>query len=79
MSLCRFSAPLLLRPRATPAGVLGISHGFGIGHPAEFVIFRARTMNELLSRPQPDRRVIRGGGVIDTTLPDYAELDDRVA
>ena len=64
---------------ATPAGVMGISRGFGIGHPADFVIFRACTMNELLGRPQSDRRVIRGGGVIDTRLPDYAELDDRVA
>ena len=30
---------------------------------------------ELYSRPQSDRMVIRNGEPIDTTLPDYAELD----
>ena len=34
----------------------------------------ART--ELLSRPQSDRTVLRNGVAIDTTLPDYRELDD---
>jgi cytosine deaminase len=29
-----------------------------------------------LSRPQSDRLVFRNGIAIDTTLPDYAELDD---
>ncbi|QYK40460.1 MAG: cytosine deaminase [Paracoccaceae bacterium] len=45
------------------------------GAPADLVIFRARSWTELLSRPQADRVVIRGGQAIDTTLPDYAELD----
>jgi cytosine deaminase len=40
------------------------------------VAFRARTWTELLSRPQADRQVIRRGAPIDTTLPDYRELDD---
>jgi cytosine/creatinine deaminase len=43
--------------------------------PANCVIFRARNWNELLSRPQADRIVIRGGQQIVRTLPDYAELD----
>jgi cytosine deaminase len=29
-----------------------------------------------LSRPQADRIVLRQGRPIDTTLPDYRELDD---
>ena len=29
-----------------------------------------------MSRPQTDRIVLRGGEAIDTTLPDYRELDD---
>jgi len=29
----------------------------------------------LLSRPQADRIVVRNGKSIDTTLPDYRELD----
>ena len=32
----------------------------------------------MLSRFQADRVVIRGGKAIDTTLPDYRELDDIV-
>lgn len=43
--------------------------------PANCVIFRARNWNELLSRPQSDRIVIRGGKQITRSLPDYAELD----
>jgi cytosine deaminase len=46
------------------------------GLPADLVLFRARTMSELLSRPQADRLVLRAGRPIDTTLPDYRELDD---
>lgn len=43
--------------------------------PANCVIFRARNWNELLARPQSDRIVIRHGRPIDSTLPDYADLD----
>jgi cytosine deaminase len=47
-----------------------------VGAPADLVLFRARTWTELLSRPQTDRMVMRKGALIDTTLPDYRELDD---
>ena len=46
------------------------------GAPADLVLFRARTWTELLSRPQADRMAMRNGAFIDTTLPDYRELDD---
>jgi cytosine deaminase len=46
------------------------------GSPADLILFRARSWTELLSRPQSDRIVLRGGKAIDTTLPDYRELDD---
>lgn len=54
--------------------------GFGepsleTGAPADLVIFRARNWNELLSRPQADRIVLRRGRQIDRRLPDFAELD----
>jgi len=39
------------------------------------VLTRARTMNELLSRPQSGRVVLCAGKQIDRTLPDYRELD----
>ena len=46
------------------------------GASADLVLFSARDWGELLSRPQADRIVIRSGRPIDTTPPDYAELDD---
>lgn len=47
-----------------------------VGAPADLILSRARTWTELLSRPQSDRVVLRNGIGIDTTLPDYRELDD---
>jgi cytosine deaminase len=46
------------------------------GAPADLVMFRGRHYSELLSRPQHDRIVLRGGRAIDTTAPDYRELDE---
>jgi len=64
---------------ATPAAVMGIERGMvAAGRPADLVLFRARSWTELLSRPQADRTVLRAGRPIDTTLPDYAELDPIV-
>ncbi|MEG3436368.1 cytosine deaminase [Pannus brasiliensis CCIBt3594] len=62
----------------TPADVLGLPHfgRIGVGLEANLLIFKARDFSELLSRPQFDRLVLRNGKSIDTTLPDYRELDD---
>jgi cytosine deaminase len=61
---------------ATPAAVAGFaSCRIAEGAPADLILFRARTFNELLSRPQADRIVLRAGRAIDRTLPDYRELD----
>ncbi len=46
------------------------------GKAADLVLFAARSWTELMSRPQSDRTVLRAGTAIDTTLPDYRELDD---
>jgi cytosine deaminase len=46
------------------------------GGPADLVLFPARTFTELLARPQTDRTVLRSGKAIDTTPPDYRELDE---
>ena len=46
------------------------------GLPADLILVRARHWTELHSRPQSDRIVLRAGKAIDTTLPDYRELDD---
>ena len=45
------------------------------GLPADLVILSARTMNEMLARPQADRLVLIDGKAVDAPLPDYAELD----
>jgi cytosine deaminase len=68
-------------PRAvtsTPAQLMGLSKPGRIapGATADLVLFRARTMSELIARPQSDRIVLRAGRPIDTALPDYRELDD---
>jgi len=69
---------------ASVAAVPAKSCGFAdrgliaVGAPADLVLFRARAMTELLSRPQADRVVLRDGKVLDIALPDYRELDSRV-
>jgi cytosine deaminase len=64
----------------TPADLMGLSDlgKIEVGQPANLIIFKARYFSELLSRSQHDRIVLRNGKPIDTTLPDYAELDDLV-
>ena len=61
-----------------PAVAMGLAEAGAIqpGQTADLVLFRARTLNELVARNQCDRIVLRGGQAIDTSLPDYAELDD---
>jgi cytosine/creatinine deaminase len=59
----------------TPAAVMGIESRIAEGSPADLVLFRARNYSELLSRSQHDRTVLRRGAPIDTTTPDYRELD----
>jgi cytosine deaminase len=78
--ILHFDHPVADWPRAataTPAAACGFA-GRGVigpGLPADLVVFRGRTWTELLSRPQSDRTVIRAGRAIDTTLPDYRDLD----
>lgn len=64
----------------TPANIMGL-HEVGRlvgGGPADMVIFPARSYSEFLSRPQTRRTVLRRGHEIDTTPPDYRELDELV-
>ncbi|RNJ47696.1 cytosine deaminase [Mesorhizobium erdmanii] len=62
---------------ATPAKVMRLD-GVGTlaaGGDADFILFKARSWTELLSRPESDRIVVRGGRAIERQLPDYSELD----
>lgn len=65
---------------ATPAAIMGLTERgvVRVGAPADLVLCRGRSWTELLSRPQADRTVLRHGRAIDTTPPDYAELDPIV-
>jgi cytosine/creatinine deaminase len=61
----------------TPAEIMGLPERgvIRVGAPADLILFRARDWSELLSRRQTGRVVLRAGRPIDTTLPDYRELD----
>jgi cytosine deaminase len=63
---------------STPADLMGLDrHGrLEAGDSADLVLFRARRFTELLARPQSDRIVLVQGRPIDTSPPDYRELDD---
>ncbi|MGN6488606.1 MAG: cytosine deaminase [Devosia sp.] len=63
---------------SAPAAHAGFAYRAVIepGAPADLVLFRARSWTELNARPQADRIVLRSGRAIDTTPPDYRELDD---
>ncbi|MEG4025139.1 cytosine deaminase [Microcoleus sp. S13C4] len=65
----------------TPAALMGLPKlgKIAVGLPADLILFKARNFSELLSRSQGDRTVLRQGIKIDTTLPDYRELDDLLA
>jgi len=80
--VCHLDRPYGDWPRAvttTPAGLMGLAGGgIGPGLPADLVLFEGRTWSELLSRPQANRVVLRGGRAIERRLPDYRELDDLI-
>jgi len=63
---------------ATPADLMGLDrHGrLEAGDSADLVLTRARNWSEFLARPQSDRTVLVAGRAIDTTPPDYRELDE---
>ncbi|TDH61338.1 cytosine deaminase [Dankookia rubra] len=62
---------------ATPAAAMGLQDKGWLkpGTAADLLLFRARGMTELLSRPQADRVVLRNGKVLDAEPPDYRDLD----
>lgn len=59
-----------------PAAIMGLSQGMiRVGAPADLILINARSMNELIARPQADRIVLRAGRRQSHELPDYAELE----
>ncbi len=59
-----------------PAAVMGLPHAgrIAVGGPADLVLLDARTLDQVMARPQANRLVIRGGRRLDRALPDYGEL-----
>ncbi len=55
------------------AGPLG---RIAAGGPAKLILFAARTLNELVCRPQSDRIVLDRGRRVAGGVPEYSELDD---
>jgi cytosine/creatinine deaminase len=87
--ILHFDHPVAAAPAlvgSTPGAVGGFfGHGkIAVGAPAQLIVFNARTINEIISRPQSDRVVIRDGARIASQMPDYSEfwedavLADRV-
>jgi cytosine deaminase len=68
-------APALVGP--IPARIMRLPAlgTVAVGGPARLIVFAARTLNELMCRPQSDRIVIDRGARVRAPLPDYAELD----
>ncbi|MDT8872132.1 hypothetical protein RAA17_15560 [Komagataeibacter rhaeticus] len=54
---------------------MGLDTTLRAGNPADLVIFEARDMNQLVTRPAAPRTVIRHGRVLDARVPAYAELE----
>jgi cytosine deaminase len=65
---------------SAPAEVMGLPElgRLKAGSPADLILLRARSFNEMNARPQNDRAVLVKGRAIDTTPPDYRELDPWV-
>jgi cytosine deaminase len=60
-----------------PASIIGLPQvgSIGVGLDASLILFRARNLNEILTRPQSNRIVLNRGRRIVESLPDYEELD----
>jgi cytosine deaminase len=67
--------PAMVGP--VPASIIGLkgTGSIGVGQEANLILFRARSLNEVLSRPQAERIVLHSGRRIMESLPEYEELD----
>ena len=70
-------APALVGSTPGAVGRFGGHGKIAVGAPAHLIVFNARTINEIISRPQSDRVVIRDGEKISAQPPDYSELWDN--
>jgi cytosine deaminase len=58
-----------------PAVLMSLDHGvLRAGGAARFIVLNARSLNEVISRPQADRIVVVDGARLMREVPDYDEL-----
>ena len=61
---------------STPAAIGKLTgHGrLALGQSARLIVFNARSINEIVSRPHSDRVILADGERLRATVPDYSEL-----
>jgi cytosine deaminase len=59
----------------TPGALVGQAQTIEPGMPADLLIYRANSYNELFVRHGAGRQLIRNGRFVDAPLPDFSELD----
>jgi cytosine deaminase len=73
-------APALVGAMPAAIGAFAGHGRLDVGGPARLIAFNARTINEIISRPQCDRVIIDRGVRVRAIVPDYSELwDDEPA
>src|ERR1700722_5501940 len=70
------SAPALVSVNPAAIGKFAGHGRIAVGAPARLIVLNARTINEIVCRPQSDRVVILGGERSRAKAPDYSELWD---
>ena len=67
-------APALVATMPASIGRFSDHGRIAMGAPARFIVLNARSINEIVCRPQSDRVVIRNGERIMEAMPEYSEL-----
>jgi cytosine deaminase len=67
-------APALVAAAPSSIGKFAHHGRLAVSAPARLIVFNARTVDEIVSRPQSDRVVIERGERLRATVPDYSEL-----
>jgi cytosine deaminase len=69
-------APALVSTTPSSIGKFNHQGRLVVGAPARFIVFNARTLSEIVSRPQSDRVIFDRGERVTVSMPDYSELWD---
>jgi len=67
-------APALVAANPADIGKFATHGRLAVGAPARLIVFNARTLNEIVSRPHSDRIVVDRGVRVAVKPPDYSEL-----